>query len=132
MDVRLNRRGEFMTAQQVGIFFIVDGQILMDAVPLAKGELCDDFRGHGGHYDFWEALAPANALERAFKERAYDAYPRGRVIYFNRKAKFVLYADRCIKQGMRESVARRFGLTNVTYDEDEHYQCADCNPYFLD
>jgi hypothetical protein len=82
---------------KVGIFFFIDNEILMDAVHIEKGEAYGDAIQHGGHYEFWESLKPNILAERKFKARAYDAYPRGRVVYFPKKEKYIIYADRCIK-----------------------------------
>lgn len=43
---------------KVGIFFIVDGESLVDAVPLEAAEPYGDALQHGGHYEFWESLVP--------------------------------------------------------------------------
>jgi len=81
---------------KVGIFFFVDGEIIMDTVPVENGEPYGDAIQHGGHYEFWEKLVPKTLAERRFKARAYDAYPRGRVVFFPNRKKYVLYGDRCI------------------------------------
>jgi len=94
-----------MNQAKVGIFFVVDGQLLVDAVPLEQGEPYGNTRGHGSHYDFWESLAPGNDGERRFKARAYDTYPRGRVVYFTQEKRFVLYADRCLNRDKLKWVA---------------------------
>ncbi|MEI6415893.1 MAG: hypothetical protein WCP34_16780 [Pseudomonadota bacterium] len=121
-----------MGESQVGIFFVVDNQLLMDAVPVAQGEAYGETLGHGGHYDFWEQLAPSNAIERTIKARAYDAYPRGRVVYFTQKQRFVLYADKCLKRDRITWIAGQFGLVAPVFRRDHHYQCATCNASFID
>ncbi len=117
---------------QVGIFFVVDGSLLIDAVPVAQGEPYGDTVGHGGHHDYWKALTPKNAVEKRFKERAYDAYPRGRVVFFTKTKRFVVYADKCLTAGMLQRIATRLGIDKPLFTPDEHYQCAGCNPSFLD
>jgi hypothetical protein len=37
---------------KVGIFFFVDGEIIMDAVPVEKGEQRGDEIQRGNHYEF--------------------------------------------------------------------------------
>ncbi len=123
----------------VGIFFFVDDDILMDAVPVEDGEPYGDAVQHGGHYEFWERIAPKTLAERKFKARAYDAYPRGRVIFFPKKKKYVLYGDHCISTDEYGLVAEQFGLNGI-FDEgmeigiehDLHYKCARCNLHFLE
>lgn len=121
-----------LTVPSVGIFFVVGDSILLDKTPVKKGEPYGDAIQYGGHYDFWETLQPATSTDRQFKARAYDAYPRGRVVYLKRRKTFVLYADKCIRPAMLKTIARQFGLSNPEIEHDEHYQCARCNPDFID
>lgn len=121
-----------MNTSKVGIFFVVKNEVLFDAVAVQQGERCDNFIEHGGHYDFWDNLTPSNAIEQAFKDQAYDAYPRGRVVYFIREQKFRLYADTCLSSNDLQLVKEIFGLKNAIRTKDEHYQCASCNPDFMD
>lgn len=121
--------------KKVGIFFFIDSEILMDAVAIEEGEAYGDALQHGGHYEYWEKLNPQTLAERKFKTRAYDAYPRGRVVYFPKKVKFHIYYDPCLGKGSRlDAIRTLFGLTgqDVEFAQDEHYQCANCNPHFLD
>jgi hypothetical protein len=119
-------------AAKVGIFFLVDDQLLLDAVPLEHGDPYGDTIGHGSHYEFWDAFIPRTELERRFKTRAYDAYPRGRVVYFTQKKRFVVYADRCLGRDTLQRLAEQFGIAEPVFARDEHYQCATCNPFFVD
>ena len=121
-----------MGVPKVGIFFVVDNQLLMDAVPVENGEPYGDTMGYGSHYEFWETMTPSNVIEKKFKARAYDAYPRGRVVYFTQKKRFVLYADKCLKPGELKWLAEQFCITEPVFARDEHYQCATCNPFFMD
>jgi hypothetical protein len=121
-----------MGVPKVGIFFVVDNQLLMDAVPVENGEPYGDTMGHGSHYEFWETMKPSNVIEKKFKARAYDAYPRGRVVYFTQKKLFVLYADKCLKSGELKWLAEQFCIAGPVFARDEHYQCATCNPFFMD
>ena len=123
------------TLPRVGIFFFVGKEILMDAVPAAEGEPYGDAIQHGGHYEFWESLAPKTLAERKFKARPYDAYPRGRVIYFPKKKKYRIFHDLCLKLNVELIiVAEKFKLADVDreLENDEHYKCSRCNPHFLD
>ena len=99
------------TAAFVGIFFVVGDSILVDKTPVEQGEPYADAVQYGGHYAFWETLDPATPAERKFKERDYDAYPRGRVVYMKKKKTFVLYADKCIRPTVLKTIARKFGLS---------------------
>jgi len=121
-----------MTQAKVGIFFVVNGDLVIDAVPLEQGELYGDTVGFSGHYDYWQALAPHNPTEHLFKSHAYDYFPRGRVVYFKESSSFRLYADRCMKKADIEKVAESFQLPAYRLARDEHYQCAGCNGEYID
>ena len=121
-----------MGIPKVGIFFVIENQLVIDAVPVDQGEPYGETIGHGSHYEFWDSLVPRTALEHRFKVRAYDASPRGRVVYVTRKQRYVLYADPCLTQATLQALAVHFGLAEPVFARDEHYQCATCNPFFLD
>lgn len=121
-----------MTQAKVGIFFIVNGDLVFDAVPLEQGELYGDAVGFSGHYDFWQALVPQSSTEQLFKCHAYDYFSRGRVAYFKESSSFRLYADRCIRKDDIEKIAAAFQLPAYRLARDEHYQCASCNSEYVD
>jgi hypothetical protein len=121
-----------MSIPKVGIFFVVENRLVIEAVPVAQGEPYGETIGYGSHYEFWEKFVPSNARERRFKARAYDASPRGRVVYLTREQRFVLYADACLTPDTLQGLATHFGLTAPELARDGHYQCAACNPSFLD
>jgi hypothetical protein len=117
---------------KIGIFFVVQGHLLVDVAPLEQGEIYGDAINFSGHFDYWEALKPTSAIEQLFKSHAYDHFPRGRVVYFNKTDSFKLYADRCITKVEIEKIAAAFQLPAYQLGRDEHYQCAICNPDYLD
>jgi len=120
---------------KVGIYFFVDGAIIMDAAPIEKGEPYGDAIQYGGHYEFWESLTPKTLAERKFKARAYDAYPRGRVVYFPKRKKYRIYHDPCLKLNAELIiVTKKFELegADIEFGKDEHYKCACCNSHFLE
>ena len=118
--------------RHVGIFFYVAGKLILDSVPVEKGEPYADAMGHGAHYEFWLGCVPRNATERRFKERVYDAFPRGRIVCFPRRDLFVLYADRCLNAKALLRIAAKFGIHNPELRTDEHYQCSGCNKNFIE
>ena len=129
---KINKNTLSMTEGKVGIFFVVNGELIIDTVPVAQGELYGDAFGFSGHHDFWQALVPQNPTENRFSDHAYDYYPRGRVVYFKESDRFLLYADRCLTNLQIEKVALSFYLPYYKLARDEHYQCAKCNPDYLD
>ncbi|MDO8416859.1 MAG: hypothetical protein Q7S87_11695 [Agitococcus sp.] len=118
----------------VGIFFVINQYLLIDSVPLAQAEHYGNTLGYGGHYDYWENLQAVCVEEKSFKAIAYDAFPRGRVVYFSQQQQFVVYADKCLNRQQILKVAQAFNLSanQVRLARDEHYQCANCNADFLD
>jgi len=121
-----------MTQPKVGIFFVVNGDLVFDAVPLEHGELYGDAVGFSGHYDYWQALVPQSPTEQLFKSHVYDYFPRGRVVYFKDPSSFRLYADRCTRKADIEKVAAAFQLPAYRLARDEHYRCAGCNSEYVD
>jgi hypothetical protein len=64
-----------MNPAKIGIFFVVQGHLLMDAAPLEQGELYGDAINFSGHFDYWDSLKPSRAVEQLFKNHAYDYFP---------------------------------------------------------
>jgi hypothetical protein len=118
---------------KVGIFFKVENEFLTDAVPVSAGEPYGEAIQHGGHYEFHELLVPATPLERRFKARDYDFYPRGRVVFFLATNSFRLYIDPCLAQDDITRLIELFELTDsqVETAADEHYRCARCNKNYI-
>lgn len=118
----------------VGIFYFVEKEFLVDAVTLKEAEPYGRALQHGGHYQLWESCLPRTGAEKIFKQRAYDAYPRGRVVFFPATKTFRIYADRCLTRDKLLLVKTRFRLSGhkVERGHDEHYQCARCNPFHID
>ena len=121
-----------MNQAKVGIFFVVQGHLLIDAAPLAHVEVYGDAINFSGHFEYWQALNAKSVIEHLFKSHAYDYYPRGRIVYFNQTKIFKLYADRCIAKAEIKKIALAFHLPAHRLARDEHYQCAICNPDYLD
>jgi hypothetical protein len=124
--------GKISSQAKVGIFFVVNSDLVFDAVPLEQGEQYGDTVGFIGHYDYWQALSPKISTEQLFKGHAYDYFPRGRVVYFNDSSSLRLYADRCMKKTDIEKIAAAFKLPAYRLGRDEHYQCASCNTGYVD
>jgi hypothetical protein len=123
-----------LDAPNIGIFFKVGNDILIDAVPLADGESYGDAVGYSGHYDFHENLAPSTPAERRFKMHDYDYYPRGRVVGFPKKNSITLYTDPCLTPDDISRIISMFALDDQTVEVagDEHYRCATCNKFYLE
>jgi hypothetical protein len=49
---------------KIGIFFVVQGDLLIDTAPLKQGEIYGDAINFSGHFDYWESLKPTSAVEQ--------------------------------------------------------------------
>jgi len=107
----------------VGIYFVVRGEVLIDAVELEKAEPYGDALQHGGHYEWHEALIPKTRAEWQLKRAQYEFWARGRVVYFVSRDVFRIYISPRISKGIIEEIIYLFGLREETYEVeyDEHY-----------
>ena len=121
-----------MSEGKVGIFFVINGQLISDLISFQEGDTYDDALCFGGHYEFWEGLIPKNSIEQLFKNHPYDYFPRGRVVYFNQHRCFTVYADPCLTKVVIKNLIAPFELPTYILARDEHYQCAVCNQGFID
>lgn len=116
---------------QVGIYFVVDGTILLDTVPVERGNSYGDSLNFGGHFDYWSALTASNAVEQRFKDHAHDYFPRGRVVYFKTPNIYRMYADRCLTPDELDRIALVFDLPGYQIAHDHGYQCSGCSQKFI-
>jgi hypothetical protein len=119
---------------KVGVFFVINAHILIDAVSLAQAEQYGNTLGFGGHYEYWESLQAISPEQKLFKARAYDAFARGCVVYFVQQQHYVVYTDKCLTRAMLTKIADTFDLPpkHIKWVRDEHYQCANCFIDYLD
>jgi hypothetical protein len=114
---------------KVGLFFYVNGQILTDFVDIDSAQLYGDFKiGDSSHYNIWD-----EKYEKIYN-KPYDYYPRGRVVYKYKENKYILYADKCIKEKGINEIIKTFSIEgeNVEIDTDIHYVCKKCNRDYLE
>lgn len=114
---------------RVGIFWLlVDGSLLVDSGPLADAEKYGDCLTHlASHIDVW---AKFQSSGRVAANVEYEEYPRGRVVFDNRKDRFVLMADRCIlrREDLIRKIRASMNLTDASIETspDLHYRCFRC------
>jgi len=120
--------------QQVGIFWLIDNEVIKDAVPYKEGKPHGEMIQHGNHYEFWQALQPTTEGARKLKSRAYDTYPRGWIVFSPVKKVFRLYRDCCLDSDDEVIVLESFEIEDcdIEFGDDEQYCCAGCNPLFID
>ena len=113
---------------KVGIFWIVDGELIADMVPLSHASEYGNALEHGGHWEYWDRLVPQTPNQFLLKDHEYDRFPRGRVLYFKNKEKIVVYADRCLWElHSQRMVQSAFGIhSSIEFVADSHYRCPSC------
>jgi hypothetical protein len=118
----------------VGIYWVVEGIVIGDAVPLEEAEPYGEALQHGGHYDYWCTLRPKTDAERKLKSGPYDYWPRGRLVFFPKRSTVRLYADPCLDNDDLNEVLDFFGHSGyrIEIEGDDHYRCSGCNPQFME
>ena len=111
----------------VGIFWLVNGRLVIDCTPVAQAESYGDCKTHErSHSDYWDQLVRTGAVP----DSEYEEHPRGRVVYDTKRNQFTIYADRCIlgKKAVVQRIIREMrlpGRQTVTAT-DSHYRCFRC------
>ena len=112
---------------QVGIFWVVKGNLLIDGTPLSQAEPYGDHLTHArGHAEVWEQFQQKGLV---FPEMEYEEVPRGRVMYHTKTKRFLLLADRCILRDkvIVSKIMSELKLSRGTETgTDEHYRCFLC------
>jgi|SRR5208282_208851 len=116
------------SAPKVGIFYVVNNKLWIEATPLAEAERFGEFAIHEhDHIAYWADLVKSGRVPRS----EYEEYPRGRVAYNTRTATFLLLADRCIlsRKGVVSKILRRLRLPPKVTETgaDSHYRCYRCS-----
>jgi len=114
------------TEMRLGIFWLVDGKLLIESAPLRE---CEEYGDHlnypGSHIDLW---AKYLRIGVAPEQSEYEEFPRGRVIH-NARSGFTLLADMCLLKNKRVigNIKRELHLPKRTIlDRDPHYRCPMC------
>lgn len=105
---------------QVGLFFIVRGEILLHCCKIEEAEPYGNFLNYPHSHDkIWR-----EHYQRKFGVD-FDYFPRGRIVYNKAKQQNTLYYDGCIEDEVKEMLSR-FSEGNCIISRDEHYQCHKC------
>jgi hypothetical protein len=111
----------------VGIFWLIDGKLIIDTTPVSKAEAYSTALNHPtSHIDYWTRLQRTGAV---LPEVEYEELPRGRVVYDGREQRLKLYADACIlrKKELVKKLLRLLHLPDDTpLSTDPHYKCYRC------
>jgi hypothetical protein len=112
----------------VGIFWLFNGELIIDSTPLSKAEPYDTALTHPtGHYKYWSRLQHTGAVPADVE---YDDQPRGRVVFDGREQRFHLYADKRILS-QRKFVKKIMDAMHLPPGKtsevrDEQYRCSEC------
>ena len=114
----------------VGIFWVVDGKLVIDSMPLDEAEDYGDFRTYPrSHIFVWEQW---RLIGKVPGESEYEEFPRGRVLFNTKTRRSTLLADRCIlkDKSMVSKIMAAMNLPGKSTDKgtDEHYRCSACPP----
>jgi hypothetical protein len=124
---------------RVGIFFLVDGEWIIESMPISQGEDDGDFvNDPRSHHGCWEAVSARLEKRRhkRFGDKSYDYYPRGRCLYSRRASRFFVYVDPCISKKLPNVQNLLYELQVPSEiaeirDDDPHYRCAQCNRSYV-
>jgi len=128
--LEMMRCGQLHTEQpepRVGIFWLLDGRVIIDSTPLSMTEHYGTALTHpASHIDHWTSLQRNREVPG---ELEYEMPPRGRVVYDQRERRFHLYADRCIlrRRDVGAGIMEAMHLPDDTaLATDDHYRCFRC------
>ena len=123
----MNRGGD-KSEPRVGIFWLFDGQLIIDSTPVPDAEPYGVRMTHAiSHIDHWTKLQERGKVPGYVE---YEEPPRGRVVMDTQTQRWIIYADVCIRQSAMAS-SEIFGSFNLPTDKtdfrnDGHYRCAVC------
>jgi hypothetical protein len=76
-------------APHLGIFWLVDGKLIIDSSPLSEAERYGDHMTHPrSHIRVWAKLRRSGRVPRGSE---YDEYPRGRVMHDPASGQFTIF-----------------------------------------
>jgi hypothetical protein len=113
------------TEARMGVFWLVDGKLLIESAPLSACEQYSDHLNYlGSHiWECWQEFGKAPA------ETEYEEYARGRAMYSPSTNTFTLLADRCIlkRKELIAKIKEELRLPKqTTLGTDSHYRCFHC------
>jgi len=112
---------------RLGIFWLVNGKLLIDSAPLSECEKYGDHLNYAGsHIRVWERW---QQIGKAPVESEYEEFARGRVMCDMKSKSFTLLADRCIlaRKELIKQVKKELNLPKQTsLGTDPHYRCFQC------
>ena len=103
----------------IGPFFYIRGKLIYNACPLAGGrEQAGKLDNSYGHDQLYDAH---------FKTGEYIDYPRGRVVWDEKKIHSIIYIDPCInRENVLSQIIDAFDIGDYVVEYDDHYHCKNC------
>lgn len=121
------KKHDAKTETRLGVFWLVDGKLLIESAPLSECERYGDHLNYpGSHIRVWELWQECG---RVRAETEYEEYARGRVMCETKANEFSLLADRCIlrRKDLIAEIKRQLCLPKQTsLGTDPHYRCFRC------
>ena len=113
---------------QIGLFWLVNGKLVIDGTPLSEAEEYRDHVTHPrSHLEVWTLFQRNHTVPNDLE---YEESPRGRVTYNAKTQRFTLLADKCIFQDKNvvRKIISEMNLPSKDTDTgtDTHYRCSVC------
>lgn len=114
---------------KVGIFWLVSGDLIFDAVPVARARENGSVLQHGSHWEYWKKFVPLTHEQVLLKSHEFDCYPRGRVAFLTAQKRIVVYADRCAWTPKAQlQIQEAFGISYAfRFTAVHHFHCHGCS-----
>lgn len=121
------KKHDAKTEARLGVFWLVDGKLLIESAPLSECEQYGDQLNYpGSHIRVWERWQEYGKVPA---ETEYEEYARGRAMYSPSTNTFTLLADRCIlkRKELIAAIKNELHLPKQTsLGTDPHYRCFRC------
>ncbi len=121
------KKNKSKTEARLGIFWLVNGRLLIDSAPVSECERYGDHLNYpGSHIRVWERW---QQIGKAPVESEYEECARGRVMCDMKTKRFTLLADRCIlkRKDLIAEIKKQLCLPKQTsLGTDPHYSCFHC------
>ena len=121
------KKHDAKTEARLGVFWLVDGKLLIESGQLSECEhYGDQLNNPGSHIRVWERWQEFGKVPA---ETEYEEHARGRAMYSPSTNTFTLLADRCIlkRKELIAKIKEELRLPKqTTLGTDSHYRCFHC------
>jgi hypothetical protein len=135
-EVYTKRRLDEMALPQVGVFYVIDGELRSYTEEARTAPL--DNQGirytKYKHEDYWKVVKSVLDRIDPGPETDWQFFPRGRIYYDEEKRKFHIVADQCVMSddAVVNKIISEFNLprekAKIKKETDRHYRCFQCKP----